>query len=124
MTTFPLTFATPIVEVFLPLMITSQRKKRRKEKEKGRDKKDKESKTKKIKGDGAIVGGRAYPLLASFKLVFFFPHKLTSLHTLGTQVPIGFKSPRNVMNNFFYKNKYLAISCLSKNYSAKHKLQY
>jgi len=81
-------------------MITSQRKKRRNEKEKGRNKKDKESKTKKIKGDGVVVGGRAYPLLASFKLFFFFFHKLTSLPTLGTQVLIRFKSPSNVMNNF------------------------
>jgi len=85
MTTFPPTFVALIVEVFLPLMTTSQRKKGEKEKGKGRDKKkDKESKTKKKKGNGVVVGGRAYPLLAYFKLFFFFFYKLISLHTLGT----------------------------------------
>lgn len=101
MTTFPLTFATPIVEVFLPLMITSQRKKRRKEKEKGRDKKDKESKTKKIKGDGAIVGGRAYPLFASFKLFFFFFSKTYFPPHFGNTSPNRVQIPKECYEQFF-----------------------
>jgi hypothetical protein len=105
-------------------MITSQRKKRRNEKEKGRNKKDKESKTKKIKGDGAVVGGRAYPLLASFKLFFFFFSQTYFPPHFGNTSPNKVQIPKQCYEQFLKKIKYLAISCLSKNSSVKHKLQH
>jgi hypothetical protein len=99
-------------------MITSQRKKRRNEKEKGRNKKDKESKTKKIKGDGAVVGGRAYPLLASFKLFLFFFSQTYFPPHFGNTSPNKVQIPKQCYEQFFKKIKYLAIS------SVKHKLQH
>jgi len=82
MTTFPPTFVALIVEVFLPLMTKSQRKKGEKEKGKGRDKKKtKKAKQKKKKEMGLLlVEGLIHCLptsnFSSFSFTNSFPSTL------------------------------------------------
>jgi len=125
MTTFPPTFVALIVEVFLPLMTTSQRKKGEKEKGKGRDKKkDKRKQNKKKKRKWGCCWWKGLSiacLLQTFLLFLLQTHFPPHFGNIGlTRVQIQ----KECYEQKLKQKKYLTISCLSKNSSAKHKLQY